>query len=88
MASGTPPGAGPEHDDAGTRRGLPSDPDPDLAAPALVIGRRGDVTEAVVTRVYLALLQQTQPSRPLLVAQGLPGTVVDRTLAILDAHGG
>ena len=40
-----------------------------------------------MTRVYLALLQQTQPSRPLLVAQGLPGTVVDRTLAVLDARG-
>src|SRR6478672_1722626 len=86
-AENTPPGAGPEHDAAGTGPGLPSDPDHAIPAPALIIDDESDVTEAVVTRVYLALLQQTQPSRPLLVAQGLPGTVVDRTLAILDARG-
>ena len=40
-----------------------------------------------MTRVYLALLQQTQPSRTLLVAQGLPGTVVDRALAVLTPAG-
>ncbi len=82
-----PPGAGPEHDRAGTGQGLPFGPDPAIPAPALIVDDEFDVTEAVVTRVYLALLQQTQPSRPLLVAQGLPGTVVDRTLAILAARG-
>ena len=83
----TPPGAGPEHDRAGNGQGLPSGPHPAIPAPALIVDDESDVTEAVVTRVYLALLQQTQPSRPLLVAQGLPGTVVDRTLAILAARG-
>src|SRR5690242_10503221 len=86
-AENTPGGAGAEPDDAGARQGPPPDLDPAIPAAALLLEDEGEVTEAVVTRVYLALLQQTQPSRPLLVAQGLPGTVVDRTLAILDARG-
>lgn len=48
-------------------------PDPDL--------------EAVATRVYLAALQHPQPSRSLLVAQGIREDLVDTSLRILDAQG-
>jgi DNA-binding CsgD family transcriptional regulator/sugar-specific transcriptional regulator TrmB len=47
----------------------------------------GQVSESVITRVYLALLQQASPSRTLLIAQGLPGATVDRTLGILHSRG-
>jgi DNA-binding CsgD family transcriptional regulator/sugar-specific transcriptional regulator TrmB len=46
-----------------------------------------ELTESAITRVYLALLQQPSPSRTLLVAQGIPGDVVDRTLTVLHARG-
>ena len=40
--------------------------------PRVIVDAELDDTEAAVTRVYLALLQHPQPSRPLLVAQGMP----------------
>jgi DNA-binding CsgD family transcriptional regulator/sugar-specific transcriptional regulator TrmB len=45
------------------------------------------LTESAITRVYLALLQQPSPSRTLLVAQGIPGDTVDRTLTVLHNRG-
>ena len=45
------------------------------------------MTESVITRVYLALVQQPTPSRTLLVAQGLPSSTVDRALGVLNARG-
>lgn len=44
-------------------------------------------TEAVVTRVYLATLQHPQPSRSLLVAQGIREDLVDSSLRVLEAQG-
>ena len=41
----------------------------------------------MITRVYLALVQQPTPSRTLLVAQGLPSSTVDRALGVLNARG-
>jgi DNA-binding CsgD family transcriptional regulator len=46
-----------------------------------------DETEAAVTRVYLALLQQPTPSRSLLVAQGMASALVDRCLHTLENRG-
>ncbi len=44
-------------------------------------------TESLLTRVYLATLQHPEPSRSLLVAQGMPAQVVDRALAALVDQG-
>jgi DNA-binding CsgD family transcriptional regulator len=43
--------------------------------------------DAVITRVYLAVLQHPHPSRSLLVAQGIREDLVDTSLRILDAQG-
>jgi DNA-binding CsgD family transcriptional regulator len=47
--------------------------------------RGGD--EATVTRVYLTALQHPRPTRSLLLAQGVPGDAVDRSLGVLQARG-
>jgi DNA-binding CsgD family transcriptional regulator len=44
-------------------------------------------TETLLTRVYLATLQHPDPSRSLLVAQGMPAEVVDRALGGLVDQG-
>jgi DNA-binding CsgD family transcriptional regulator len=44
-------------------------------------------TESLLTRVYLATLQHPEPSRSLLVAQGMPAEVVDRALGTLVDQG-
>jgi DNA-binding CsgD family transcriptional regulator len=46
-----------------------------------------DEVEALVTRVYLAALQTPRPTRSLLVAQGMPAELVDRSLEILAGRG-
>lgn len=43
--------------------------------------------EALRTRAYLAVLQHPQPSRSLLVAQGMPAEHLDRALATLEHQG-
>lgn len=43
--------------------------------------------DAAVTRVYLAAIQHPDPSRSLLVAQGMRSEVVDRSLAVLQDRG-
>ena len=60
--------------------GAPVDPTDDPAIDS-------HMTESVITRVYLALVQQPTPSRTLLVAQGLPSSTVDRALGVLNARG-
>ena len=45
------------------------------------------VTEGLVTRVYLAILQHAHPTRELLVAQGIEGDSVDRVVQILAQRG-
>ncbi len=60
--------------------GAPVDPTDDPAIDS-------HMTESVITRVYLALVQQPTPSRTLLVAQGLPSGTVDRALGVLNARG-
>ena len=52
-----------------------------------VLGHPDPDTEAAVTRVYLAALQHPQPSRSLLIAQGIRGDLVDTSLRILEAQG-
>jgi DNA-binding CsgD family transcriptional regulator len=44
-------------------------------------------TESLLTRIYLATLQHPEPSRSLLVAQGMPAPVVDKALASLVDQG-
>lgn len=44
-------------------------------------------TQALRTRAYLAALQHPQPSRSLLIAQGMNAEVVDRALALLESQG-
>jgi DNA-binding CsgD family transcriptional regulator len=44
-------------------------------------------TEALLTRAYLAALQHAEPSRSLLVAQGMHAEVVDRALDMLATQG-
>src|SRR5690349_4899626 len=59
------------------------------AEPALTLDLEtpeGDA-DAAVTRVYLAALQHPEPSRSLLVAQGMRSDVVDRCLAALEDRG-
>lgn len=51
------------------------------------IGFPDPETEAAVTRVYLAALQHPQPSRSLLIAQGIKGDLVDASLRILEGQG-
>ena len=43
--------------------------------------------EALRTRAYLAVLQHPQPSRSLLIAQGMPTEHLDRALATLEHQG-
>ncbi len=58
----------------------------DPAIPPSVLYPDSDI-DAVVTRVYLATLQHPQPSRSLLVAQGIREDLVDTSLRILDGQG-
>lgn len=44
-------------------------------------------TEAMVNRVYFAALQHPDPTRSLLIAQGMPAEVVDRSLHVLALRG-
>lgn len=55
---------------------------------ALTLGSDGaDELQAAVTRIYLAILQQPDPSKALLVAQGLPAAVVDEAVEALVGRG-
>lgn len=44
-------------------------------------------SEAAATRVYLAVLRMAKPSRELLLAQGIPASVLDPALAVLQSRG-
>ena len=44
-------------------------------------------TQALLARVFLAVLQHPEPSRSLLIAQGMPADAVDRALAALTDQG-
>jgi DNA-binding CsgD family transcriptional regulator len=46
-----------------------------------------DESEGAVTRVFLAVLQHPDPTRSLLVAQGMKGPLVDHSLEVLEARG-
>ena len=51
-------------------------------------GLSGDSTdEGVTTRVYLAIVQHPEPSRSLLIAQGMPGDAIDASLHALASRG-
>ena len=60
---------------------------PPLSPAEGVLGYPNPETEAAVTRVYLAALQHAQPSRSLLIAQGIRSDLVDTSLRILEAQG-
>ena len=55
--------------------------------PGLAAESPDPMTEAMITRVYLAVLQQPTSSRELLIAQGIPADVVDRVIGILSSRG-
>jgi DNA-binding CsgD family transcriptional regulator len=77
------------HDGAGSRDPGGSDPTrptPDLGA-AISLDLESAQAEAEATRVYLAVVQHPDPSRSLLVAQGIAATVIDRSLALLEDRG-
>ncbi|HET6694733.1 MAG TPA: helix-turn-helix transcriptional regulator [Pedococcus sp.] len=77
-----------ESDDApGEAPAVPDGTPGSEAAPGWAAGYYDDDVEAAVTRVYLASLQHPQPSRSLLVAQGIRGDVVDESLRILAGRG-
>jgi len=59
-------------------------PEPPLETP---VSYADPETEAVTTRVYLAVLQHPQPSRSLLIAQGIREDLVDTSLRILHLQG-
>jgi DNA-binding NarL/FixJ family response regulator len=60
----------------------------EVDSPALLASDAPDQeTQTLLTRVYLATLQHPQPSRSLLVAQGMPADVVDRALGALVEQG-
>jgi DNA-binding CsgD family transcriptional regulator len=47
----------------------------------------GDEVEGTVTRVFLAVLQHQEPTRSLLIAQGMKAPLVDHALDVLDSRG-
>ena len=55
--------------------------------PGLAAEAPDPMTEGMITRVYLAILQHPKPSRELLVAQGIAAETVDRVVAILASRG-
>ena len=55
--------------------------------PGLAAEPPDQTTEAMITRVYLAILQHPRPSRELLVAQGIPADLVERVVGILASRG-
>lgn len=67
----------------------PAGPAADAPEPALALpldAKDGDA-DAAVTRVYLAALQHPEPTRSLLVAQGMRSDVVDSSLSVLQDRG-
>jgi DNA-binding CsgD family transcriptional regulator len=70
--------------DPGHREG--AGPAPQLAS-AMSLGLESAETEAGVIRVYLAVVQHPEPTRSLLVAQGIAAAVIDRSLALLQDRG-
>jgi DNA-binding CsgD family transcriptional regulator len=68
----------------------PTDPSPggaENSANQPPFGYSDPELDAAVTRVYLAVLQHPQPSRSLLVAQGIREDLIDTSLRVLDAQG-
>lgn len=59
----------------------------DDPAPEWTPGYHDDETEAALTRVYLAVVQHPQPSRSLLIAQGIRADLVDESLRRLAGEG-
>lgn len=60
----------------------------DGRAEAAVASAIGDsAVEAAASRVYVAVLRVPRPSRALLIAQGIPASVVDPALALLAQRG-
>jgi len=57
------------------------------AVQRLAVDRVNEESDALTTRVYLAILQHGEPSTSLLVAQGMPRDLVDRALATLANQG-
>lgn len=76
-------------DPAEPRGSAPTPHDPDLPGPApeWTPGYHDDETEAALTRVYLAVVQHPQPSRSLLIAQGIRADLVDESLRRLAGEG-
>ena len=56
-------------------------------ASALAADVHDSVTEEAVTRVYLAVLRNAQPTTSLLVAQGMEASQVDLALDLLESRG-
>jgi DNA-binding CsgD family transcriptional regulator len=56
-------------------------------ATKLDIASDDDETEGVVTRVFLAVLQHPDPTRSLLIAQGMKAPLVDQSLDVLGSRG-
>ncbi|WP_270886952.1 helix-turn-helix transcriptional regulator [Pedococcus sp. 5OH_020] len=55
--------------------------------PLLPLDAADKDAEELATRVYLAVLQHSEPSRSLLVAQGMHAHLVDRSLSLLQERG-
>ena len=61
--------------------------DPASLASKLDIAADEEEAEGVVTRIFLAVLQHPDPSRALLVAQGMKSPLVDHSLEVLGSRG-
>ena len=62
-------------------------PEPGVRSAMRALDTEDAETEAAVTRVYLAVVQSAEPTRSLLVAQGIAAPVIDRSLALLQDRG-
>lgn len=60
-----------------------STPDVDLSP----VAGLGDEEEAAITRIYFAMLRHPSPTRATLVAQGIEGSLIDRVVPAMAAHG-
>jgi DNA-binding CsgD family transcriptional regulator len=74
-----------EHpENTGRGEGMLEDPGPGRTLPLEETDRD---TEALLARVFFAALQHPEPSRSLLIAQGMPPETVDRALTALGDQG-
>jgi len=71
---------------ASSAGGSGADADPPLPRTS-ALDLTDSALEQAVTRVFLAVVQHPDPTRALLIAQGLETELIDRSLEVLSARG-